>query len=234
MGTLSILQIAKDAALEAGTSQPSELVGNTGDGGKFLRFITKTCKQLALRDWEALRSEHTFTTIAAQIQTSGKPSDFLRIVDDTAWNRTERRPLVGPLDSSEWNYNISNIQGGIRDQFRFIGGGFEIYPAPAAGDTIAFEYIKNAIGTDSAGTTDRAAFAADTDLVLFDDELVTQGTLWRYKQSIGADYAEEYQEYQIRLHELYSDDGGKQVLTMGGSSMKARPIKPMFEDWGQE
>jgi hypothetical protein len=228
----SILSIAQDVAVDVSLAQPSELVGDTGDGAELLRHITRTCRQLAQKDWSFLRKEQTFTTIAAQIQTSGVPGDFLRIVDGTSWNRTERRPLEGPLSPQEWASYIANVSGGIRDQFRFIGGNYEMYPAPSAGDTIAYEYIKNTIGTDSTGTTERAAFSVDTDLTHFDDELVILGALWRYKQAQGGDYSEEYVEYQVRLAELYASDGGNDKLDMSGSRVGNRIIQPRFEDWG--
>lgn len=232
----SVLDIAVDAAIEISLSEPATLMGTGAKSGgkKLLRYLTRTCRELAIRHpWAIITEEHTFTTTAAEIQTGSLPSDFRKILTETIWNRTTRRELDGPLTAKEYQSEKANVNGGIRDQFYIRGTNMLIYPAPAAGDTIAYEYIKNTIGTDSAGTTERTAFTDDTDIPYFDEELLILGTVWRYKKADGLDYSEEFNEYERRLIELKGDDGGgrRRIGEGGGQAGKARKITPSFEEY---
>lgn len=227
----SIILLAEDIADELSIGRPSVLIGDDGDGAKILRFMRRTCRLLAKRDWEFLKKEQTFTTVAAESQTSAIPTDFKRFVNGTFWNRTTRRPVVGPLSSSEWAYYKANVNAGVRDQFRQAGGEIQIYPAPPAGQTIAYEYIKNTICTASDGVTEKSDFETDADIPIFDDELVILGVVWRYKKSAGGDYAEEFREFVLRLEDEFKNDGGSDIINMGGSRNLGRVIKPMYEDY---
>lgn len=230
----SILELAIEVADEVSLGRPSSLVGagvTDDDAFKIIRHMNKTCRMLATRyDWTFLQAEQTFTTVAAEAQTNAIPSDFRRFINQTFWNRTDRRPVHGPLSPRDYAYMKANVSDGIRDQYRKRGSEILVYPAPAAGETFAFEYITNYIGTDTLGTTYKAAFTDDTDIPLFDDELVILGTIWRYKKAEGQDYSEEFNEYEQRFADLIAQDGGKKNICMGGERY-GRIIKPIFEDY---
>lgn len=231
----TILSIAQDAAIEISLSEPNTLFGSDAPSGgkKLARHITRTCRQLAQRyDWSFLRKEQTFTTVAAEIQTNALPSDFLRFVTETTWNRTTRREVEGPLTPQDYQSEKARVNGGIRDQFIIRGTDFLIYPTPSAGDTIAYEYIKNTIGADS-GSTELTEFTADTDTTLFDDELVMLGAVWRYKKSDGLDYSEEFREYEARLLNIGSKDGGNRRVSMSGDPPR-RIMQPQFNEYVSE
>src|SRR5690349_16669773 len=52
--------------------------------------------------WSVLHTEKTFTSTASAAQTGAIPSDFDRFVDETFFNRTQKRPLIGPISPQEW------------------------------------------------------------------------------------------------------------------------------------
>lgn len=231
---MDVLSASQDAATELSLGRPTELTDpaiSDRTAIKLLRYLTRTCRELNGRiDWSILRTEKTFTTTAAEVQTGAIPSDFGRWIDDAIWNRTTRRQVFGPLSPAEYQNWKAQVEGGIRDQFYIRGTDMLIYPAPPAGETIAYEYIRKVIGTDSLGTTDKWTFTDDGDLLIFDEELVILGVVWRYRKSEGLDYSEEFTEYERRIQDMIKQNGGSRRYDMG-TGARGRIIPPIFEDY---
>jgi hypothetical protein len=212
---MTILQICQDAALELSLVQPTSVVSTTDDTAKKLaRHLQKTCLALAKRyDWQILRSEFTFTTTAADEQAGAIPGDFLRFVQNTMYNRTQRRHVRGPLSPAEWQKYKADTTTPVFDNFYKRGNAIYITPTPEAGETIAFEYIKTAIGTNSGGT-DLTRFVNDSDEPFWDAELLTLGVVYRYRQAERLDYAEELREFELAYADQVKQDGGRRMLDM--------------------
>jgi hypothetical protein len=212
---MTILSIIQDAADELRIYRPSSAVTTTDEAAvQLLRHLTKTCKALANRyDWQVLRSQHTFTTSAAAEQTGATPDDFLRYVQNTMYNRTERRHVRGPLSPAEWQKYQADTTTPVFDNFYKRGNTIYITPTPEAGETIAFEYIKNAIGTTEGGT-DLTRFSNDDDVPFWNEELLTLGVVYRYRQAERLDYAEEMREFELAYADLVKQDGGRRFLDM--------------------
>lgn len=231
---LSILQIAKNAADELAINRPTTLIGaSEGDDtpAKLYRQLVKTVKHLhATYDWQVLYREKTFTTIAAAAQTGAIPTDFLRFVPETLYNRTRRYKLQGPLTADEWQAHQALLSTQVYMAYRIRGNSFLLVPTPPAGETIAYEYITNTIGTSSDGSTERTDFADDADVTYFDGELVTLGTVWRYRQAEGNDYAEPFRDYQLMLADRIKMDGGRRRLDMSTGSVDRVPVPPRAPD----
>ncbi|MEQ1652154.1 MAG: hypothetical protein ABL897_06685 [Hyphomicrobium sp.] len=230
MATLSILSLMSEAADELSLSRPASLVGNTTDSGaqKLLRHLTRTCRQLATRyDWQELRGEHTFTTVALadQITATPLPADFLRFVPETMFNRTKRY-RVTMLTPEEWQGHQASLTTRVYDAYILRGNTILMAPTPAAGQTIAYEYVTRYVGylADNSGYV--STFTNDTDIPILDDELLILGTVWRYAQSEGNDYAEQFREFEIRLNDLLKMNPGRRVIDMGGSSPDRIPVSP--------
>ncbi len=111
------------------------------------------------------------------------------------------------------------------------GNDFLILPTPGAGHQWAFEYVSTywvRTSADTAGSL--AAFAADDDESLFPDELHILGLTWRYKRSRGLDYAEDFNSYETFFKTLTGRDGGRRILSMGGSTDQRFPRAPTAPD----
>lgn len=111
--------------------------------------------------WPELQKETTFTLVTGQASYA-LPGDFDRVQNDTLWNRTQRWPLIGPLDPVLWQQYKSGLVTTLpRQRFRVKGWTdtqFFIDPTPTSaenGQTIAFEYI-------SATTIRPKTWAANT------------------------------------------------------------------------
>ena len=175
------------------------------------------------QDWITLQREYTFPTTG----TGGYeiPADYDRIINGTIWDRTNERPLVGPVTAQQWQRYESGLDGltGLKLLFRIVGniysvGGLEkiikIYPNTNTGTTIAFEYISNEYVLDTDGSTTKSEVDADTDTFLFDDELVEVAATWRLLRNLGMTYADERIEFETLMDERSSNDGGAGSLSM--------------------
>lgn len=231
----TILALAQDAATELSLSAPGTLFGDsvTDEGTKLLRHLTRTCRSLAARyDWQKLRREHTFTTVATEAQTSATPipTDFGRFIEGTIWNRTTTWAIEGPLSPDQYQAEKAANVTRVQPAFMIRNGIWLFTPTPSAGETIAYEYMTKAIGTDTLLATARTAFTDDTDETYFDDELIVLGTVWRYRKAEGFDYAEDYREFELHLYNAFKMDGGRQKLVMGDSGSGTVPLPPRTPD----
>lgn len=230
----SILDLATDAADELSLARIDALVENANDNTaqKLLRHLTRTLRQLAARhDWQRLRREKTFTTVAVADQSASTPipTDFLRFVPDTMFNRTKRY-RVDKLSPSEYQAHQASLVTRVYDAYVQRGNALLFAPVPTAGQTIAYEYITKNIGTDTTGVTERSGFTVDTDLAFLDDELIILGIVWRYRKAEGQDYSEDFREFELRLNDLIKMDGGRRVIDMGGGGMDRIPVAPRTPD----
>ena len=213
----TLLTLCNDIADELSLDRATSYLGNTESDSalKIVRHLSRTVRQLAARyDWQTLRREKTFVTVGAATQTGAIPADFLRFVSGTMFNRTRTLPVEGPITPEEWQIQQARPVTSVWDQFIIRGNAFLITPTPAAGQTIAYEYITKYIGTNAA-VAEVTTFAADTDSSYFDDELLILGAVWRYRKAEGTDYSEEFREFERRFTDLTKMDGGRRILDMG-------------------
>ena len=222
---LTCLQIIQTACKRMGLAFPNYIFGNSDQNVVQLLTLSEEegQEQGTRYAWQALQSEATFTTVAAQVQCTiaSCTTGFDYIVNDTIWNRTLRRPVYGPKSQQDWQQVRAMQINGPFNSFRIIGDVINFYPSPAVGQSCYFEYItKNWIAT-SGGTS--PVWTADTDTPKLNDQLVILGLIWRYKAAKGLNYAEDFDKYENRLMDAMSRDAGKQILNMGGTHYDIQP-----------
>jgi hypothetical protein len=217
----TILAIACDVADDLSIQRPSTLFPTYNEGDstdrKLFRALAKTCQFIAASyDWSVLQNRHAWAATAAEVQPA-LPSDWLRMVMDTAWDETLRRPLCGPLSPQEWAEAKSSAIGRIEPAFVLVGTELRMVPAPPAGRLFAVGYVSNAIGTDASGAR-IARFGADNDRPLWDDELVTLGTVYHWRKAERYDYAQDEVDFRVMMQDRIKRDGGGRVVRMGGKA----------------
>lgn len=220
---MSLLTTAQAVAEEVGLKSPSTIIGNSDKNVKqLLRLINRSGRILAKKNWTILQVEHTFSLVAATASYS-LPSDFERLLDDTAWDRTTYWQLRGPLSPKEWQVKKSALVASatLRSNFRIkadtrVNKVF-IDPTPTATDSMVFEYASNAWVKDSGNTTGKTAYAVDTDVSLISEELIELDVIWRVLARKGFAYEEEKREAEMQIDRAFAEDGGAPVLDMGGS-----------------
>jgi hypothetical protein len=221
------LQVAQDFADAVGFPRPSTLVGNTNDDPRqVLRLLNQVGKELASRHkWQKMNFEATFTTLAAESQGDlptiiGATQVLKSIINDTIWNRTTRLKVYGPLAAQQWQAEKALTTTGPFPQFRVRGNLLMFNPVPTAGQTCYFEYASKCWCTDVGGTIPRVAIAADTDVFLVDDDLLSAGLEWRWLKKKGLEYAEEFQQYEYLVKNAIVDEKPRATLQMDGEAMR--------------
>lgn len=220
---MTLLSIVQSAAGKIRIPQPSTVIGNTEENVVLLLEVADIeGKELAKRHtWERTTKEATYTSVAAESQGAlsslgsggADYSDFDRIIPGTFWNRTANWRITGPLSPAEWQAKKSSSVAGPYNDYRLQGGNLYLYPAPTAGQTHAFEYVsKN--WCESSGGTEQSAWAADTDVGLLDEHLMTLGVIWRFKEAQGFAFENDYLVYENSVTQAISRDGGKRVLNL--------------------
>jgi hypothetical protein len=226
---MSLLTIIQAAAQQLSLPVPSSVVGNGADTQvHLLRLAQEEGRALAERHmWQALMQEHTFTTDAAEAQSTGLPSDIDRdrIVPSTLFNRTQRRRVVGPMSPEEWQHHKSQLITRVNPAYRIRGGTFYLLPIPPAGETIAYEYITKNWCASSTGTP-QSAWAADTDTAVLDEKLITLGMVWRFKQAKGLDYQADAELYNRSVMDAILRDGTRPVITLDNMGYDRKPYAP--------
>ena len=168
--------------------------------------------------WQAIRQESTFTTVATESQgaiTTLAGTGFRYILNDIMWNRSLLRPVFGPLNPQGWQALKARNVTGPFTQFIMRGNTVRFIPVPAAGQTIAFEWISKYWATGAGG--DASTWVADADTSYLDEEIMAQGMIWRWKEAKGLAYAEDFAKYERLVNDQMGRDGGKARLNLGGS-----------------
>lgn len=221
---MSLLTIVQDAAVLCGIERPTEALASTELAEQQLvAFAQIEGNELARdHDWRELRVDLTITGDGA---TTVWPyeSDWKRLAPGSVlWREDDTRlPLIGPIADAEWSSIRISVAGIWRRVWQLQGSGILIYPALDTGDVIkGLYYSKNWI--DPVSGANIARWAADTDVSLIDEDLITLGVIWRWKKSKGFDYAEEFRTYQIAKDKITSANVGERILVSGVTS-----------DWGE-
>lgn len=211
----TLLSIIQDACDVIGLARPASVVGGSDQNVRtMLGIANREGRELAQRfDWQVLQTTHTFLSVATEEQ-SAIPSDFDRFMDESFWNRSQNRPVLGPISAEEWEALSATSVPAVTDIFRRYGNLIFIKPAPTAGETYAYGYVsKNWVYADDG--TLKSAFTLDTDIPLLSDELITLGVIWRFARSRGLDYSEDRQTYERAVSRMFARDGGRRTMEFG-------------------
>lgn len=217
---MTILSMAQAAARRLNLSSPSAVIGNTNkEIIQLLNLANEEGIDLAQRHrWQRLLNESTFSSVATESQgaiTTLAGASFGWICNDTVWNRTRNRRMF-PVDDVQWQNMKSSSITGPDEYFRIRGNLFIVLPTMTASQTVAFEWVsKN--WCQSSGGTGQSVWTADTDTGILDENLMTQGIIWRFKKYKGLDYAEDFNQYEAMVANAMARDGAKKRLSTGGT-----------------
>ena len=216
---MTLLSICQDAATEIGFPKPSTVIGSTDNTAlQLLRLVNREGEALSKYNWQSLQQE-TSITLATGTQTYSLPADFRYIVPSSTWNRTNKRVLIFPVTSQEWQFlkgwtqiNGLNLRGRIKNSLIEIE---QTITSTENGDSVYYEYISK-YWTQDAASTAQQKFAADDDTSLLDEELLTLGLVWRFKKSKGLDWQPDFVEYKDQVAQAKARDKGARVLKLQG------------------
>lgn len=224
---MSLLTLCQQAFVRIGLPSPSAVMTATDSQTlRVLAFANEEGQELAARwAWQGLQREANFTTVAAEQQgtlASVCGPDYGWIVNETIWNRTQRRPIFGPKSQAEWQALKAAFVNGPWYQYRIRQNAILFTPIPAAGDQCYFEWIsKYWVITSTGGGS--STWTNDADTTYLDERLLTLGIVWRWKQAKGFDYAEDFAKYERAVADAIARDGGKPRLSLNAGANDLYP-----------
>jgi hypothetical protein len=204
---MTLATIAEAVFDEVQINRETAIVGNTRPSARrLLRYANRVGLQLSREwNWQALRREQTFTATAGELQSTALPSDFLRFVPGTFYDRTNDSLIVGPISPMEWQALVTTGFSGVERRFIYRNGEIRVLPVFTGGEACAFEYITNAWCQNASGTG-QTLFNADDDTALIDEELMTLAIASDWLQSEGLPAGHVESAFESRLKSLGRQD----------------------------
>lgn len=167
-------------------------------------------------DWRGLTKMHTITGDGVA-DAFPFPSDYDRMLKASSidepgrwfWN-------YSPIASvNEWMMlKSSGILVGFPGAWIILGDAFHFTPTPVLGQDAWFPYISTEIVRGVSGTP-KESFTADSDTFVLDERILTLGTIWRWKEQKGLEYAEDMQNYELALSQEQTRDKGARTYAVG-------------------
>lgn len=213
---MSALTIVQNAAARIGINVPNAVFSSLSQEVIQLRALMnqsgielgKVCQ------WQNLTKQHGFVTTATAIQVGAVPDDFNWLINDSMWDRTTDRPVIGPLTPQEWQMEKAGPTfTSVVLAFRFRGNDLLITPSDSSGDNVYYEYVSKNWAQTASGTA-ISVMTSDTDTAKIPEELITLDLVWRWKKAKGLDYSEEYRTFEIEKEKAISRDGGAKTLNL--------------------
>lgn len=228
---MSLLTIAQAAADRIGIPQPTSLVGSSDQNARMmLSLANQEGKALSRRfPWQRCTMEQTFATVASTVAYD-LPDDFDRIVEGSIWNRTQTRPVIGPVTAQRWQMMQAQAITATWQAVYIRSNQMLFTPTPTAADTIGYEYVsKYWCGAAASTEPEQEAWAADTDVAYLDEECLTLGLIWRFLRAKGLDYGEAFRSYELEVNSRMANDGGQRILDLS-SEPGYGVFAPFIED----
>lgn len=230
---MSLLTIVQGAAVKVGIPKPSSVINNTdANVQQLLEIAQEDCTSLATQvEWQAMARLTEWTTVNTENQgpiTTVIGPDFDRFVPGTIWDRSLIRPLSGPRSPQGWAQDHALVAAGPFYSFRIFDGNVYIFPVPDPGHLLSWEYV-SVNWCQSSGGTGQSSWQADTDTAVFDEQLIKLSIIVTYKMIKGLPCTKDLSDYQDRLADRISTNGGlPRVINFNGRNDRypAWPVLP--------
>lgn len=210
---------------------PTTVVSNTDTQTRqMLAHLNRVGRNLVkAHEWSALTDEPYVVTTVANQEFYPFPSDFDRVIGDTQWDRSMHWRTLGPDNPQQarWRRESLISVASPRRILRQEGANLSIYPIDTVGGAqIVYDYVSlnwAIVGMSAQQPpTVRAPTigVADTDITVFNSDLMIAGLKWRFMAAKGMGSAQalqlEFVDWQKRC--IAADLGGGQILNMSPSN----------------
>lgn len=140
------------------------------------------------------------------------PMDWLRQVENTEWDRSNRWPLNGPVSPQDWqSFKSGIVYAGPRLRFRIAGNTIQLNPPPETAGLLSMEYVSENWIVAQDGFT-KAQFTADTDSAVFDESLLVEGLKLRWNKAKG--FAFDEKSFKDLLETCLAQNKSTPVLSL--------------------
>lgn len=240
----NVLEIAQSVTDDVGVRPITNLYGNSEPHARILLFqLNESGRSQVLKrnafnqGWSVLTREYLFNT-APNVDEYAFPDDYIGLVSETLWDRSNRRFGEGPLTPSQWQYQKSGRVGttDLNPRFRIrrkttgLGKALYLDPVPTDVRTLAIEYISRNWLSDSTGTRFYDTIESDSDIPLIDFQLLIMDLNWRFRSSRGLSYAIELAKFEQREAELFGQDAGTTIINL--DSHNGYSLEPNIAETG--
>lgn len=214
---MSLLSIVSNAMAQCGFSVPSVVYASSDDLVKQFKAFTLLAGQVEVdfQGWRGLK-------VLGDLAGDGSSTEFTLPADFEVFmpgypiwlDRTPSVPLRRVTDEEMLAAKVS-LAAPLRPVWRLFGDTIEFYPAPETGETIKLEYRSNYWIVDETGATRKADWTADTDYSLVPERIITQSTVWRWKQSKGLPYDEDFRTWELMRYKAASNHAAATPIRLG-------------------
>ncbi len=221
--TLATTATANDimnvVAAEVGLVPVTDPYGNSDDTFVQMGYLLNTAiKELTRKfNWEFLINEHQILTEEGDDGVYDLPPDFLRMIDQTGWERNNRNPM-NALSPQQWTYLAGRnlVSETIWVNFRVQDGNFNIYPNPVSFKyDINFEYISKECVTSSESGLPTDKVTSGADIPFFDELLLSRMVKVKWYEAKGMDSARAQDDFNQIFDDLTSVDSSSPILNAG-------------------
>lgn len=226
--TQTLLQLCDRVSKRIFLPTVSEVMSSTSEDVVQLFEVVREAGEMILsrHQWKELLTTKTFT--GADVTDGGDysyialESDYDRMATQL-WDTTLDVPCWGPLNEEEWESVIVRGSSSARPYWTLEGKQIRLFPEVAAADAFRYKYVSNKWIYDVSNSNARvAAFTADGDIPIFDEQLMRFAVIYKWKEEKGMAYSEAMEDFERRLETEISKD-------RGGSS-RGISLTPTFED----
>lgn len=227
---MTLLTIVKDALQRIKLAAPVTVSSSTDPNvTQMIAAVNAEGKmQAKVIQWQQLIVEKTFLTVQQEVQTDALPADFGNFVNGTFFNRSQVRQIIGPLTPQEYQQHQSLFKVLVYDQFRLRGNDLLFLPIPGLSETCVFEYVRTTWAILASDSSAVERMDNDADTTLLNEELLTQGAIWRFLEMNNFPYeakkdaAEAYEATLVAKE----GNGGRSVVNLARSRRTDDPRTP--------
>lgn len=214
------LGIVNRALQELGLPSVLSIESESGDRTAFqlAGLINALGSQIAkAHDWQFMEKTAEFEGDGVKTEFD-LPADFGRQVNQTQWSSKNKRPMSGPMNAQGWSwiqYGIVSV--GVYYRYRILGNKMHVFPTPEPGEKFHFYYISKfwvVNESNPAGPVWRDHIEQDSDIAVFDFDLMVAGAKFKIWSAKGMNSTELAQEFNYLLGAERSQNQGAPVISL--------------------
>lgn len=223
---MNLLQLIQEVSLRLGLPKPSIIASSRDDQTlQLMALMNEVLDDLNERKaWTSLQREAIFTSVAAEDQgalTTLADPGFREFSDPRLFDRSGGESIIGPISSEVWQADKAGIASVSSISYRIRQGHLYLLPAPAAGKTIAFEYLSSYPVLNAAGTA-KQYFSSDDDTCYYPNHILILGLRAVWKREKGMRYAEEFRKFEAAVANFAGKDGAPAPVNLS-AEVSVRP-----------
>lgn len=219
----NVNDVINRAAVECGLLKDANPTASADESFQQLTELLNGAGQemVELHAWQTLIQPYQVTTVAGDTGTYALPDDFAYMIDQTGWERSNTRPMGGPLSPQDWAYLQGRDQVGIYASFRLAEDKFDLYPnnPVTPGWDINFQYVSRNWLQDTNGLR-RDIIGTGSDTVLYDPILIIKFLKSKFLEAKGFDSTAARNEFSVLFSSRTGKDAGAPILNASGGGRR--------------